>query len=273
MAPEILIHCRAREQLTPGVELGLELARGLGAHAAGLFVAAMYPGAFAAPETVALTLMSVRREFDQASAAAPWWQATLAARGLEGEWRVAEGDTVECICHAARWSDLVVLERSMLHPEAPIGFGTVSRTVFACGLPIVIVPDTQPAQTCGKVVLVAWNGSREAARALRGALPLLRRAEQVILLDGEHPSTTEPPRRPALPWQAFLGRAGIRVDARTFPARHGEAGAALLDAAHGLAADLIVMGAWGHSRIAELILGGTTRYMLSHSDVPLLVAH
>lgn len=271
---EVLIHCRTLDQATPGVTLGLALARRLDARADGVYVAALYPGAFASPETVALTIMAVKREYEQALAAAAWWRGQLAAHGLEGEWRVAEGETVECLCHAARWSDLVVIERSLLHPEAPIGFGIVSRTVFASGLPLLVVPESSSARECGRVVVVAWNGSREAARALRGALPVLERAERIVLLDGEHDSAPESTRRlPPMPWQPYAQRAGLKIEARAFPARHGEAGPALLDAARTLGADLVVMGAWGHSRIAELILGGTTRYMFGHSDVPLLVAH
>ena len=272
---EVLIHCRAQGQATPGVAIGLALAQRLGVRADGLYVAALYPGAFASPETVAMTLAAVKREYEQALGAAPWWSEQLAARGLAGTWHVAEGETVECLCQAARWSDLIVIERSAQLTHAPIGYGVVSRTVFASGLPVLVVPDSCAATTCGSRVAVAWNGSREAARALRGALPVLAKADSVIVLEGERACAPgDAPRQlVSVPWTEFLARAGVRYESRAFAPRAGETGASLLEAAQAAGADLIVMGAWGHSRITELILGGTTRHLLSHSAVPLLVAH
>ena len=119
----------------------------------------------------------------------------------------------------------------------------------------------------------AWNRSRESALAIRGALPLLARAESVQVFEGE---PTENPLGlrclPSLDLRAGFARRGIEATFTPFGAR-AEIGAALLNAAHTMDADLIVMGAWGHSRITELVLGGTTRHLFQYSDLPLLVAH
>jgi nucleotide-binding universal stress UspA family protein len=130
-----------------------------------------------------------------------------------------------------------------------------------------------PCASIGERILVAWNQSREATLAIRGALPLLARAAQVTVLEG---SPAENPfglrYLPKLDLRAWLQRRGIAADFRPFaPAK--DIGAGLLAAAHAIDADLIVMGAWGHSRITELVLGGSTRHLFQHSDLPLLVAH
>jgi hypothetical protein len=109
--------------------------------------------------------------------------------------------------------------------------------------------------------------------AIRGALPLLARAESVRVFEGEPADNPLGLRYlPNLDLRAWLARRGIDATFSAFSART-DIGAALIDAAHAMDADLIVMGAWGHSRITELVLGGTTRHLFQHSDLPLLVAH
>ena len=178
------------------------------------------------------------------------------------------------LCHAARWSDLVVVERPQLNPDAPTGWGVVSRTVFAASAPVVVVPDSVTLERAATHIVVAWNCSREAALAIRGALPLLRLAEQVVVLEGDPVENPFGLRYlPKLDLRTWLTRHGVAAEFRAFKPPTKERGAALLEAAHALSADLIVMGAWGHSRITELVLGGTTRHLFQSSDLPLLVAH
>jgi nucleotide-binding universal stress UspA family protein len=135
------------------------------------------------------------------------------------------------------------------------------------------VPESVKSDAAGRHIAIAWNQSREAALAIRGALPLLARADRVHVLEGD-PGENPLGLRflPKLDLRAWLARRGIAAEFSPFVARKDH-GAALLDAAHTMDADLIVMGAWGHSRIAELVLGGTTRHLFQHSDLPLLVAH
>lgn len=275
MAPlDVLIHLRRIDTTTPAVRVGLSLAARLEAWTTGIHVVAVAPAAFASPEAVALQVHEAEGMVDEAKARAGWWREELAARSIAGEWQVAEGETVDVLCHAARWSDLVVVERPQLNPDAPTGWGLVSRTVFGSSAPVVVVPDTAASDTAGARIVVAWNRSREATRAIHGALPLLRRAERVLVLEGEPVENPFGLRRlPQLDLRAWLARHGVSAEFRDFKPTAKERGSALLDTAHAEAADLIVMGAWGHSRITELVLGGTTRHVFQSSDLPLLVAH
>jgi nucleotide-binding universal stress UspA family protein len=271
--PEILIHLRRADAMTAAGTIGLSLAQRLSAWTSGLHVVPIAPVAFASPEAVALYVSESDAMYRDALGHEAFWRGELDARGLAGEWRVSQGDIVESLCYASRWSDLVVVERPQLNPDAPTGWGMVSRTVFGASAPVVVVPETVKASDAGQRIAVAWNQSREAALAIRGALPLLRLAGTVHVFEG---TTDDPPLGlrflPQLDLRAWLARHGVDAAYSAFTARKDH-GAALLDAAHAMQADLIVMGAWGHSRITELVLGGTTRHLFQNTDVPLLVAH
>lgn len=270
---DVLIHLRRCASDVAALRAGFKLAARLDAHVSGLQVVGIAPAAFASPEAVALQVREADDLYREAQAKASWWHEQLQAHGLDGEWQVAQGDTVEALCHASRWNDMLVLERPTLNPDAPTGWGVVSRTVFGASAPIVVVPETARVDHVGEHVVVAWNESREAALALRGALPLLRRANRVSVLVGE-PSASPFGLRylPRLDLRGWCERHRIDATFEIFHPEH-EPGPALLEAAHRLDADLIVMGAWGHSRISELVLGGSTRHLFQHSDLPLLVAH
>jgi nucleotide-binding universal stress UspA family protein len=270
---DILVHVRNAEGEPLAVRAAFALAKRLDGYLYGLSVAPLGAVAFSTPEAVVFQAAEADNLYTDALARRTWWQQLLAARDARGEWLVAQGEPVEALCHAARWCDLIVAERPTLNPDAPIGWGTVSRTVFGAGVPVLVVPETARIGTLGETILVAWNHSREAMRAIRGALPLLVRAARVIVLDGTPQEDRLVMRhQPRLDLAGWFARRGVNAQFRSFTPK-GDVGAGILALAHELEADMIVMGAWGHSRIAELVLGGATRTLFQHSDLPLLVAH
>lgn len=270
---DILVHLRRHDGDSLAATFGFALARRLKAHVLGLHVASLGSVAYSTLETVVFQVQEADDLYRAALAQRPAWERRLAAQGLDGEWLVAQGEPVEAICHAARWCDLVVAERPQLHADAPVGWGTVSRTVFGAGVPVVVVPQSAKTGSIGERIVIAWNHSREAARAIHGALPLLRLAQEIVVLDGvEQQSLVGARHLPQLDLAAYFARHGIVAEFRDFKPK-SDYGAGIVAAAREGAADLIVMGAWGHSRIAELVLGGATRHLFQHSDVPLFVAH
>ena len=270
---DVLVHVRNTEGESLAARAGLALAQRMPAFLYGLQIAPMGAVAFSTPETVVFQVHEADHLYNEALARRDWWQSLLTAHGAAGEWMAAQGDPVEALCHAARWCDLIVAERPVLNPDAPTGWGTVSRTVFGAGVPVVVVPQTAKVDALGERVLIAWNHSREAMRAIRGALPLLQRARKIVLLDGVPGEDRFTARHlPEIDIGGYLRRHGVSAECRTFTPRN-DFGAGILAAAREAGADLIVMGAWGHSRIAELVLGGATRYLFQHSDLPLFVAH
>ena len=270
---DVLVHLRSHEGESLAARVALTLARRIDAYVYGLYVAPMGSVAFSTPETVVFQVHEADHLYQEACGQGDWWKSMLAQHQVAGEWLVAQGEPVEAVCHAARWCDLVVAKRPTLNPDAPVGWGTVSRTVFGAGVPVVVVPETAKVAETGSRVLIAWNHSREATRSIRGALPLLLRARQIVVLDGaEQPAAIGARHMPQLDLRAYFDRHGVNAEFRDFNVR-SDHGAAILDAAHAMQADLVVMGAWGHSRIAELVLGGVTRHLFQHADLPLFVAH
>ena len=270
---DILVHVRSAENEPLAVRAALALTQRLSGYLYGLYVAPLGAVAFSTPETVVFQATEADHLYRDALARSAWWQTTLDARGARGEWLVAQGEPVEALCHAARWCDLIVAERPTLNPDAPLGWGTVSRTVFGAGTPVLVVPETAQIGALGQNIVVAWNHSREAMRAIHGAVPVLMRAAQIVVLDGAPQQDRLGARHlPQLDLRAWLARRGVKAEFRNFTPKN-DFGAAILAAAHETQSDLIVMGAWGHSRIAELVLGGATRHLFQHSDLPLFVAH
>lgn len=270
---DILIHVRDAESESLAARAGFALAQRLQAFLYGLYVAPMGTVVFSTPETVVFQAQEADHFYNKALARQGWWQAQLDTHKAAGEWLVAQGEPVESLCHAARWCDLVVVERPTLHPDAPTGWGIVSRTVFGVSTPVLVVPQAARIETLAERITIAWNHSREAMRAIHGALPLLRLAAKTVVLDGSQQDDLIGARHlPQLDLQKYLVRHGVTAEFRAFTPKK-DSGTAILAAAHEMQADMIVMGAWGHSRIAELVLGGATRYLFQHSNLPLFVVH
>ncbi|MDX3807865.1 MAG: universal stress protein [Bosea sp. (in: a-proteobacteria)] len=140
---------------------------------------------------------------------------------------------------------------------------------LATGVPFLLVPEQWPGLAPPRNILIGWKTSREARRAIGDALPLLKRADSVTLLLVDPGSDEEPGVEVAM----FLSRHGVRLTVETVQS-HGGAIADVI-AAHALShgKDLIVLGAYTHRRLTEIVLGGVTRSLLLHAPVPLLIAH
>lgn len=273
-AIDLLLHLDHLDLGVAAPRAALALARRLDARLDALYVADLPATAFSLPEAVPVQLEETQRRVAEAQTHQGSWAQTLAAHGLTGAWRVTQGDTVQTVSQAASGYELLVMERSQQRSDAPVGFGSVSRCVFASGRPVLVVPDVAPVTGIGANVLVAWNGSRESALALAAAIPILQKAEQVHVLDGSEMNAEMLPVLPPPGLVDWLQRRGIRPTFEVLGTTpNNAAGAAVLDTAHRVGADLIVMGAWSRSRLAQMVLGGTTRHLFMHGDVPMLVAH
>ena len=272
---DFLIHLRRFSDDVAATEIGLRLAARLQAHALGLHTVAISPASFASPEAVAMYANEARQLCEEALAHAPWWQQRLASHKLQGQLQVVQGDPVEALCHGARWCHFVVMERPTVRRDAPTGWGLTSRTVFGSPAPVIVVPEIARVGPVGEHVMIAWNGSREATLAVRFAQPLLERATRVTVLEGDggsEPSAFGIHYLPSVSLQRWLERRGIHAQFVPFEP-DGDEGPALLAAVHEHGGDLLVTGAWGHSRITEMVLGGVTRHLFQNSEIPLLVAH
>jgi nucleotide-binding universal stress UspA family protein len=148
------------------------------------------------------------------------------------------------------------------------------EVALAAGRPVLLVPYAGDFAALGRQVLVAWNGTREAARALYDAMFLLAGAEAVTVLEIDPPgdAAVDPELR-AASVAAALRRRGIAARARSTVSDGMPIADLILSTAADLGADLIVMGAWGHSRLREFVLGGASRGILEAMTVPVLMSH
>ncbi|MDR1310777.1 MAG: universal stress protein [Burkholderiaceae bacterium] len=190
------------------------------------------------------------------------------------EGRVVDGEAVAGICLQARYSDLVIVgltDSNEKSPSVPPDFP--EAVLLHAGRPVLFIPPSCNKEQVGARVLVAWNASKEARRAVTDAIPLLRGAEvvDVAVFNPE----TEPDMRDEMPnrdFAVYLSRHGVNVNLLQ-PQQTRDIGRAVLDTARERGADLLVLGGYGHTRFRELLMGGVTRTVLHESDVPILMSH
>jgi nucleotide-binding universal stress UspA family protein len=194
---------------------------------------------------------------------------------LSAEWRSASGYPAQEVAVHGRYADLIIL--GQLDPDdpwSPLLHPRPEEVALMAGRPILVVPYAGAFERVGQRVLVGWDASREATRAVSDAMPLLTAAASVtvITVDAEQ-SGDGHGEIPGADIALHLARHGVvaKVE-RTTSAGIG-VGNALLSWASDMEADLLVMGAYGHSRVRELLLGGATRTVLASATSPVLMAH
>lgn len=189
------------------------------------------------------------------------------------EGRVHDDDSLSAVLQHASASDLVVLGQHDPQHFTPLVSWDFPQQVFLqAGRPVLVVPYAGDFKTVGEQVVVAWYDSREAARALADALPVLRKARQVNVLSFSHPNQGSAAAEPLDAVGQWLDRHGVKASLRR-EVTELDVGNALLSRACDLGADLIVMGGYGHTRITELVVGGVTRSVLAQMTVPVLISH
>ena len=190
-------------------------------------------------------------------------------------WQSVEGDIAGVLAERARFSDLLVLgQYDTENPPTIAAFSIPEKVVIDAGTPILVVPTRGSFDDMGRHILVAWDGSRESARALRDGVPLLQAAERVSLLaiDPDRQGHMHPNADPA-ELVAHLARHGVSVKATEVSFGEKNVTNILLVQAAQLRADLLVMGAYGHPRLLEFWLGGTTQDLLNRAPIPVLMSH
>lgn len=268
----ILVHVDGAAGASGRIALAVELARRHGAHLIGAAFTGLSRFVYHdASVDLARTVLAPYMDGLYRKAESELDQFTRAAAALPScEARLVDDEAGAGLVLAARYADLVVLgQREPGTPAAAAG-DLVAQVLLACARPLLVVPYAGAGAASGRRVLAGWNGSVEAVRAMTAALPLLRRADHVaVAMVG--PAAAGGPSADA-DLAAWLGRHGIAAANVRASADH-EAGAGLLSLVADLGADLLVMGAYGHARLRELVLGGATRTVLQAMTVPVLVAH
>ncbi len=191
--------------------------------------------------------------------------------GVSVSWREASGDPRDITTKIGRFNDLVVLAR----PQMPgdLFIDDIGSILMACGRPLLLAP-SRPTATVGSMIAIAWKETPEAARAVSSALPLLERADGIVVLYSQEKHIAD---------TATIGSGenlaehlrwrGLQTSTRTMEQNGQTRAQSIISAAIEANADLLVMGAYGHSRARELVFGGVTRQVLSGAPIPVLLSH
>jgi nucleotide-binding universal stress UspA family protein len=268
---DILVHLNYADSLERRLCVTQRIATAFGAHVTGLYVQPMIAheiyGSYVHPE---IFDEFEKKQNEGARQGLLQCEQMLNSNKLAGCAIKTAGDSVRELNYRASAHDLVVVAqynadkhfKNMAHVPTHVSFG--------CGRPVIIVPECNEQADVGKSVLVAWSGTRESTRALHDAMPLLERADYVNLvtfdIGGKNGEIID--------IKPHLQRYGVTFDAFHSSVRHEqEVCSRLVDFARRYESDLLVMGAYGHSRLREYVLGGVSKSVFSESEIPVLVSH
>jgi len=182
-------------------------------------------------------------------------------------WHERVGTVASTVVDIGRLCELAVIAKP--DPYEIVTEEAFATTVFEAGCPTLVTPARVP-QSLFHHLVIAWNGTLQAARALHGAMPIIRQAERTSVfapLEDAETRSQSPSLLEHLSWH------GVNAERLEIEGKVGNIGKALLDRAAESHATMIVMGAYSHSRIREAVLGGVTRHVLRHTDIPVLMAH
>ncbi|MBN3848804.1 universal stress protein [Paraburkholderia sp. Ac-20342] len=273
----IVVHLDTSQRVHPRLEMALHLAKHFGAHLTGVF-------AVFSPDPRSLYVMDGTADYytaheqlraERRGAIERLFHAELRRAEIAGEWIAVDDPANLAVPLLGRYADLVIASQDDPHdPESYVGDYFPENLVMSAVRPVLLVPHATRVTSPGDHVMVCWDGSREATRAVHDALPFMRTARltTIVAVNG---GRGEPGARiPGTDIATVIARHGIRVEIRDVDASSGgPIGDTLLSEADALGADLLVMGAYGHSRWQELLMGGATRTILKSMTVPVLMSH
>jgi nucleotide-binding universal stress UspA family protein len=273
----IAVHLDTSRRAHARLEIALRLAKQFDAHLTGLF-------AVFSPDPRSLYVMAGTASYyatheqlraERRGALDRLFHAELNRAGVAGEWITLDEPANLSAPRVARCADLIVAgQDDPEDPESYVGNAFPENLVLTSGRPVLLVPYATSVVQPGGNVVICWDCSREATRAVHDALPFMHGAQRVTILsvNGARGETAAHTR--AVDIARIVSRHGVRVevkDVETGP--DASIGDTLLSETADLGADLLVMGAYGHSRWQELVMGGASRTVLQSMTVPVLMSH
>ena len=274
----LLLHLDHSAGCRNRLETAFELARRYDASITGLFVVPNYivPSYVEAQISVDLITDVTEKAIARATETLAGYQKLADDANVAMDAHVLEGQVIPILREHSKYADLLLLGQDQPDDPDNASYGLADALLFEGGCACLVVPHSGKVETPGKRVLVTWNASRESARALREAMPFVSGAESVVVLSTEpdgissemargHPHAEELDR--------FLKSHGIDSVSSGISDTDMSPSEAIIGQAADMNADLIVMGAYGHTRLREMILGGATRDLLKQPPVSLLLAH
>lgn len=276
MYKDLLVELDDHETSRKRIDYAIKLTRRFDAHLTGLYLISTFtpPPAVGAYMTQEMAAQIQAGEREHAEAALDVFRRVAEAEDIEFDTRTDSGthhDHANLLSLHGRYADLTIVGQ----PNPDDGGSSLDPgdVVLAAGAPVVVVPHIGTPTTCAERVMIAWNASRESARAVRDAMPLLEQAKSVDVVcfrpaqEGSHGEL------PGADIGLHLSRHGIKVGVQILEGQSIDVGNALLSHVADKGADCLVMGGYGHSRLREAVLGGATRTILQSMTVPVFMAH
>ena len=199
------------------------------------------------------------------------FEQQTAEAGCAAEWHQIDSVTGQQLLQQTGCTDLVIVGQTRPHEPLTDTAPIIDQIILGTPVPVLVIPYIGTRPTLGERIMVAWNGGREAARAVHGALPLLSVAEQVEVVAVNPPASAGDIATADI--CRHLARHGVHANGSDLTADDIDVGNLLLSRIADQGIDLLVMGAYGHSRLREMVLGGVTRQLLAAMTVPVLMAH
>jgi nucleotide-binding universal stress UspA family protein len=261
---------------TAPVQIANEIAEKLDAHSSGIapLVEPVVPALMVQPVPDQYISDARTRADEKAHSALERFSEYADRVGTRFETRLMDvtPGALETFVNHTRMCDLIVVGQDNPDRPEPLRTDLIEAALFDSGRPILMVPYVGTEAFACKKIMVAWDGSKTAARAIHAAMPILELAEEVQIVMVEA-RKLHLPGDPGADLAVYLSRHGVQVSVEKIPAPSSGVADALLNHISDNGIDLVVMGGYGHSRVREFILGGATRGMLQSMTVPCIMAH
>ncbi len=274
----ILVHVDGSERAAERIRVAAGLALPDDGHLTGVFVSPdpPIPTWMVAGMPVGALESAIERVRGEGEGARERFLDIAGKAGVHAEWRAATGSVSRVTALHARYADIAVVGKgSTAEPDLYPYPDLAADLTMSCGRPVLVVPNSGRFDRVGEHVLVCWNASREATRAVNDAMPLLRRAEKVVVLsvNPNRPTGGDHGEIPSANIALHLARHGVNAEAANTVADGIAVSDIVLSHVSDRGIDLIVSGAWGHSRMREWAFGGVTESLLADTTVPALMSH
>lgn len=275
---DILVHLSGSKSGKAVVEAAVTLAQKHDARLIGLFAGVSYDmPSYVVAQLPSEVIMAHQRHVEEnARETGEMFEKACKANGIshetrDGDWR----DQVEdVICGHARYVDLVMTGQPDVDADGGRVREIADHVLLRAGAPVIYVPKNPALTGMGERVLIGWDGSAFAARAVRDALPILSKAKVVkVLAIDPKPGVGGLGDLPGADLSHYLATHDVKVEADHRTSGALDVGEVLLNEAADMGADVIVSGGYGHARIGELILGGVTDTLMREMTVPVLMSH
>ena len=260
----------------PAPKYALEVGRQYDAHVTGLAIAfePVVPAFAAAPMPVDYLEAAHEQAVGAAKEAQKQFDELARLAGTKSESRTTEiltGGPLEGVLQHCRTTDLVVIGQTNPDTPEPMRELLIETVLFESGVPVLLVPYIGVSDYTPNNVLIAWDGSSTATRAIHAALPMLDKSDKITVLVVEKKAETDS--QPGAEIATYLARHGLDVTIDVVTNPQTSIADTLLNYVSDHGNDLVVMGGYGHSRMREFLFGGATREILAAMTVPVLMAH